>query len=313
LIQATVVDGKTTVDRLVRRLALIFGIVALATVALTARGSSPAWAASAGPAPIDYINYGTTNDPKQILDVYPASVANAPVVVIVHGGGWRTQGVHPPQTTQAAALQREGFAVFDINYDQDSATLSAFPTEITDVLLAIQWAINHTGLYNANPNNITLIGGSAGGQLVGMAALEAPTKLTGGAVKGVVSLSGPMNLPVLVHDVKIGTETNASLIKSVTWALGCVPLSCSAAHDVPWSPAHNVVSSTGARWLLFNSTAELMPTDQMDTMAFVLAVNGASVTTHLVPGRRHSFTYWSALDADGRTVNSTIYAFIKGL
>jgi acetyl esterase/lipase len=269
--------------------------------------------AQAQPAPLYDVNYGATNNSKQILDVFPASAVNSPLVVLVHGGGWRTQGINPPQTTEAAALQRQGFAVFDINYDQDSATQIAFPMEINDVLLATQWAINHAASYNANPNDIAYIGGSAGGQLAGMAALEAPSTLVGGTVRGVTTLSGPMNLPQRIYDVNNGTATDPSFTKSLTWALGCTPAACTSSQENPWSPAQNVKNSTGAKWLLFNSTAETMPIDQMYTMAYILAAFGASVAFHTVPGTRHSFTYWAALDSDGQGVNSTVYAFISSL
>src|SRR6185503_12613752 len=62
------------------------------------------------------IAYSEPRNPRQTLDVYrPASGRNLPVVVWVHGGGWRA-GDKTEIATKPAAFVRKGLIFISANY-----------------------------------------------------------------------------------------------------------------------------------------------------------------------------------------------------
>jgi acetyl esterase/lipase len=263
------------------RLALLVG-------AITLMGGATA---SASTAPITEIRYGPS--PSEQLAVYdpPNPVAT---VVLVHGGGWVHQSStsKPALGQEASALQSAGFAVFDVNYDQATETQRAFPLEVEDIVAATRFAIAHAAEYGGDPNNVVLIGNSAGGQLVMRAAA-----ILGTHVRGVVSLSGPTNFTTLVGDVQEGLITYSAFITDIDWALGCrarVPGSCDERYERYWSPIFNI--STTPAWLLFSAEIDLVPESQSQEMYDALRAAGASATLTVVPGKGHAVTYWSTIE-----------------
>jgi len=272
------------------------------------------------PARVANIAYtsGTCADTRtisnQMGDMYPSPVANSPVVVFVHGGGWignsRLQFVN-----EVRYLQAQNISVFNIDYCLDSTTISAFPMEVDDVKLAAQWAIANASQYNGNPSDVILLGGSSGGQLVGMAA-EQLNAAASGTIKGVVTLSGPTNFVSLVQDDYNGQITDTSFAANIPRALGCIikPITttkpentCSTTTETQWSPALQVNSSNcPAGWQIFNSQNELMPMDQPNAMISALQANNCQVTSQILPGTAHAFGYWSS-------VESSIASFIHSL
>jgi acetyl esterase/lipase len=286
-------------------LALAVSIAALAT-APSALGlttvSSPY-----GPV-YEHVSYGPRL--AEQMDIFESAASNSPIVVLVHGGGWRFQYALSRFAGEAKALQAQGFTVFDINYQQDSERRAAFPTESNDVVLATRWAMANAGQYHANPGNVVLLGGSAGGQLVGVAA-EQMNAAAPGTVKGVVSLSGPMNLESMLSLVEGGSYTNEEFAYSLNQALGRLPgttifASTSELESYPaaWSPALHVAPRTCAKWLLFNSQEEGIPLSQAQEMASAAAHAGCSASLQVVPGSKHAFGYFGL-------VANTIFDFIR--
>jgi pimeloyl-ACP methyl ester carboxylesterase len=124
-----------------------------------------------------------------------------------------------------------------------------------------------------------------------------------GAVKGVVSLSGPFNFPQIRADFRNKTITNESFKQSVHLALhwyGPFPQALAEA----WSPALHAPHSNCPPWLLFNSETELIPLAQAREMQSNLTAAGCSAKLVVVPGSAHSFEYWSQ-------VSQQINAFVS--
>ena len=147
--------------------------------------------------------YGT--DPAQILDIQSnTTYTSAPVVVLIHGGGWTTGNKTNPEGTYASYYLSQGFVVVAPNYrlvapNGSGGYINQFPTAMDDVALAISWFQANAAQYGANPNKIVLQGASAGSQIAAMLAYD-PTgfnnwglaaPLTG--IVGFVGDSGPYN------------------------------------------------------------------------------------------------------------------------
>ena len=281
-------------------------IMGLCVAGVLALGLSIPMTSYGAVAPLLNVPYGS--DALQIMDIYPASSSASPLVVLVHGGGWAT-GDKKTHHLEAEKLQAQGFAVFNIDYRLDSTTVSAFAMEVEDVEAAIRYAIAHAGSYGASPAKVVLIGGSAGGQLVGSAA-ELLNTSTVGTVKGVVTLSGASDFTALLRDDRRGL-LDPHFAKNVPQALGCeLETTCKTpgaeAWAIQWSPADQVTASNCPRaWLIFNSKDE-GSLDQPNAMTNALKRKHCQVTKDILPGAKHAFGYWP-------TVKPIIVSFIRAL
>jgi len=265
--------------------------VATAIAVGTAIGAVTCSAAFAAAPPIyKGISYGPSSGEKGT--VYAAAKPGATVVVLVHGGGWRTQTNEIEESSEARSLQLKGFTVFDINYDQDSPTTLAFPLEVAEVQTAIEWIIARASTYNGNAANVVLLGGSSGGQLVAMAA-EALDSAAPGTVRGVVSLSGPYDLQLLVQQAIKKEIKDLNYVKSIGQALGCASnlQTCSSSLEAEWSPDLHIPETGCPTWLLVSSVEVPTDTIQAEDMVAHLNESACPVTFKEVP-KGHGFYLW---------------------
>lgn len=123
------------------------------------------------------LEYGSVGGVSLKLDAYvPNGAGPFPAVILVHGGGWNAgdksggpkKGYMVPMH---AALEKAGFAWFEINYRL--APKHPYPACIEDVETAIRWVKAHAAQYHLDPKRIALSGESAGGHLVALAAVRA--------------------------------------------------------------------------------------------------------------------------------------------
>lgn len=115
-------------------------------------------------------------DPNLLsLDVYPAAECPAPVVVWVHGGGFRKGDKANGMRDKVAHWNGLGYTVVSVNYrltdDVDPDTVR-YPTHAQDVASAVSWVHDHVAEYGGDPDRIALVGHSAGAQLVASVATD---------------------------------------------------------------------------------------------------------------------------------------------
>jgi len=95
------------------------------------------------------------------LDLYLPSVKDkAPLVVWIHGGGWR-QGSKKKVPIQE--ITEHGFALASISYRFSETAV--FPAQIHDCKSAVRWLRANAGKYDYNADWIAVAGSSAGGHL----------------------------------------------------------------------------------------------------------------------------------------------------
>jgi acetyl esterase/lipase len=124
-----------------------------------------------GPLAFDFSSAGTT----------------APLVVIVHGGGWMA-GDSRELAGWNAWLNARGFAVASVEYRL--VPNGTWPAQRDDVLAAIDHLREKAALYGIDPDRILLLGRSAGGQIASaIAANDAPAWL-----RGCVCLYSPFDM-----------------------------------------------------------------------------------------------------------------------
>lgn len=107
------------------------------------------------------------------LDIYrPAQgegLADAPVLLQVHGGGWVMGSKEHQGVPLMQHMAARGWVCVSVNYRL--APRHPFPTQVIDVKRAIAWVKEHAADYGGDPGYLAITGGSAGGHLAALAAL----------------------------------------------------------------------------------------------------------------------------------------------
>ena len=104
-----------------------------------------------------------------------ASEASAPLIVFVHGGGWRVGHRRAPRETRDWSvgfferLCAAGFVVAAVSYRFSGE--AKFPAQLDDVVDAVRWLHDHAAEVGIDPQRTYLWGASAGGMLAALAAL----------------------------------------------------------------------------------------------------------------------------------------------
>lgn len=222
------------------------------------------------------LEYGRGGD--QTLRLHLARPKEAqgplPVVVAIHGGGWRggNKEMHIPNIE---ALAREGFLAVSIGYRL--APEHRFPAQIEDCKCAIRWLRAHASELNIDPQRIGAIGWSAGAHLAMMlGTMDAEDGFEGDGgwpdysskVQAVVAYAGPTDLTA---------EYPEEVVPIVEGFIG------GSQSEMPdrYRQASPVtyVSPGDAAMLIFHGTADtIVPYQQAVTM--VIALSEADV-----PGR----------------------------
>ncbi|MDE1907687.1 MAG: alpha/beta hydrolase, partial [Rhodospirillales bacterium] len=107
---------------------------------------------------------------RDSLDVYkPVHAHNAPVVVFYYGGSWQ-DGDKAMYRFVGATLAENGVVTIIPNYRLYPDTL--FPGFLQDSAAAFAWAHAHAADYGGNPDQIFVMGHSAGAYNAAMLALD---------------------------------------------------------------------------------------------------------------------------------------------
>jgi acetyl esterase/lipase len=152
----------------------------------------PESAAPGGPWPVQTLSYGTHPEQFGQLRTPPAGSAPVPVVVLVHGGYWRSRWRLDLMEPLAADLARRGIASWNIEYRRPDR--HGWDATTADVEAAVRHLDRLAGRYPVDLARVILVGHSAGGQLAVRAAADllADAGVVRPAV--VVSLAGVLDL-----------------------------------------------------------------------------------------------------------------------
>jgi acetyl esterase/lipase len=237
-------------------------------------------------APGDVLTYYGTNR-LQSSFVFPSPNPNSPIVIFVHGGGFNSSYA-TWEAGDVKDLQSAGFTVFDVNYNTDTTTTPAFPLETNDIVAATNWAIRYGFRYNGDNKHIIMLGGSAGGTLVALAAEELNASKPD-TVKTVVTLSSAMDFTQLPLD---------STREKALGCLGDEHVKCTTALEAKWSPQddNNITAANcPTDWLVINGSYEKQPVSQGVNMVNKLHALkcSARLVINTSPSTAHAFDYWN--------------------
>jgi acetyl esterase/lipase len=115
------------------------------------------------------IAYGKAGEIVLPLDLYrPKHIEQAvPGLIFIHGGGWAS-GDKEFYTYWAAHSAERGYVCASIEYRKSD--IAPFPAAVEDCKCAVRWMRANAAKYNINPDQIGVMGNSAGAHLAMMLA-----------------------------------------------------------------------------------------------------------------------------------------------
>ena len=223
----------------------------------------------------------------------------APVIVHVHGGGWRRGSRREPLPLLGTGfyddLAAEGFAVAAIDYRLSGE--ARFPAPLEDVRTAVGWVRDHAAAYGFDAGRVFLWGDSSGGHLALLAAL------TGAKVAGVVAWFPVTDLAGLPSDVaQAGGVPDAGPESREALLLGA-PASSVPELARQASPVTHAGPDAPPVLLMHGAADDMVPAAQSIRLAGALSAAGAAVELEIVPGATHFWT--GAADVAGIFSRST--------
>jgi acetyl esterase/lipase len=268
-----------------------------------------------------------------VLDLYlpPDAGRDAtryPLVVAVHGGGWqsghtRHSGAFANWPAALAAIANDGFVVASVEYRLSKE--APFPAAFDDVRDAIRWLRAHAADYGIDKHKVVVMGGSAGGQLVGLvgtacgdttnpsAPFDAdPVDIDESAcVQGVVAWYGVFDFGSLVATTAGGAPVPDVLGRYLGCGDGpCSPDTVRAASAIDW------VDADDPPFLLIHGVDDpVVSIEQSRRMHTALEDAGVPATLIEIPGVKHSFigaTPEATINASRKAWDSSI-AFIRNV
>src|SRR5262245_48410044 len=159
----------------------------------------PLWRPGEPPAdvcPVEVVREVAYGDARRHrLDLFlPKGKTDYPVVVLVHGGAWmlgdnRCCGLY---SSVGEFLAGQGVGAVLINYRLSPGV--KHPEHVRDVARAVAWTREHIAGYGGRPDQLFLLGHSAGGHLVSLLATDEKYLKAEGLdpahTRGVIAISG---------------------------------------------------------------------------------------------------------------------------
>ncbi len=224
------------------------------------------------------------------LDVYRArhgTPAHAPILLQVHGGGWRGGNRRQQARPLMDRLAARGWICASITYPLSPA--ATFPEHLVAVKRAIVWLKREAPRRGGDPDSIIVTGGSAGGHLAALAALtpsddsyQPGFEGEDTSVAGVVTLYG-------IYDFlnRNRTRDGWPLIPNVV--MKARPEDAPAAYRAA-SPLDRVTPAAPP-WLLIHGAQDAVvpPHESRQFYAALADVSDSLVVYAELPGATHTF------------------------
>ena len=216
-------------------------------------------------------------DARQTLDFWPGATAKAPLILFVHGGGWKRGS--KDNATGAAKVSHYnglGYAFASINYRLvPDATVEQQAQDVADALAYLREQAPALGV---DPNRIVLMGHSAGAHLVALVGTDMRYLTKAGlkpdAVRGVIALDGA------AYDVaRQMQEGNRVMASTYEQAFGTAP-----ARQRALSPTLQAATPNAPAFLLLH-VDRADGTAQANALAAALQAAGTPAELHALEGR----------------------------
>jgi acetyl esterase/lipase len=215
---------------------------------------------------------------KLKLDVYqplvrPAVGDKYPIVIVIHGGSWRSGDKQDWFVPHNRYIAGQGYVVFSIEYRLSDEAL--WPAQLEDVQTAIQWVKDHADQYGADASRIALMGRSAGGHLALMAAYCGDEATP---IKAVISIYGPVEMRWPEY------EDDSSIVA----LLGGLPQDKPREYDSA-TPLNFVRDGLPPTLVIEGGTDVIVPHHHGDKLANAMSMTDTKFVLLRAPWARHGF------------------------
>jgi acetyl esterase/lipase len=239
------------------------------------------------------IAYVKNGHERHKLDLYRPEKSNEarPLVVWIHGGGWRNGS---KTNCPAVPLVNRGFVVASINYRLSGHAV--FPAQINDCKAAIRWLRANAETYRINGDHIGVWGSSAGGHLVALLGTSGDVDDLEGdfghadqssRVQAVCDWFGPTDLLLMNEQAgDRGTIDHDAADSPESKLLGG-PLQENADKAKRAGPITYVTSDDPPFLIVHGNQDPLVHWQQSQMLADSLKDSGCDVTLTIVPGAGH--------------------------
>ena len=237
--------------------------------------------------PIRMIQYDLSYDPSvpsRKFDFYPSqSGGHAPLVVMLHGGGW-ISGDRTMYADEAAWYAEQGFHAACISYRL--APLFPFPAAVADVQTFLGFCRQNHDSLGVIPDQVFALGNSAGGHLACMAGLcetNLETDEPSQPANAVVSICG-------ITDIRNPEESQMPISMSfIEQFMG----GSHTGNEDQWalaSPITHITEDAPPFLIMHGTEDEIVPVDQARALYANLCSKGVPASLHLLDGENHSFS-----------------------
>lgn len=235
------------------------------------------------------IEYARTGETSLKLDLHRPQGENPPLIVYVHGGGWRAGS---KTDTPIVDLYDKGFAIASVDYRL--STLAVFPAQVHDIKAAIRFLRAKAGLYHINASKIAIIGSSAGGHLAALVGVSNGNPELEGKVgehldqssdvQVIVSFFGASNLEtILSQSTPKGRDFRIPALKLL---LGDTPDNKPELAKLA-SPVTHLDKNDPPLLLIHGDADPQMPPQQSQELTKAYESLGLPVTLVMLPGSLH--------------------------
>jgi acetyl esterase/lipase len=227
-------------------------------------------------------------DERHTLDLYlPHGAKNYPVLVFIHGGGWRA-GSKNMAVAHGLTFASHGIGFVSVGYRLSPKV--SHPEHIKDVAQAFAWVVHHLGKRGADVKRVFVSGHSAGGHLCALLATEpsylAAYKLSPADIRGVIPISGVFDVNSERMQKLFGDEESRKKASPLT----------GVRKDLP-------------PFLLLYAEKEPLG-KQAEQFAKALREAGARAEVKSIPDRNHGTVMMRAASADDPATKA-IFAFVQ--
>jgi acetyl esterase/lipase len=218
----------------------------------------------------------------------------APVVVLVHGGGWisgeRTQ---PRTASNAAWFAEQGYLAVSVDYPLSDDEHHFWDVVEPQVACALAWVGANAADHGGDASEVYLVGDSAGGNVALDVAYRAASgdlePACGGAVPPVTAVSTlyPVANPIDFHDNPdpvLGDRSRA-MVESYT---GGIPDEVPERYSAVW-PAEHASAASPPTLMVLGSSDHMVPTTGAEDLVDVLRANGVEHDLVEIPFAEHVF------------------------
>lgn len=188
------------------------------------------------------LSYG--RDPLQKLDYWKPVKKGSPLVVFVHGGGWKRGDKRDAAGQKAEHFRGQGYAFASINYRL--VPEHTVEQQARDVAAALAFLTNKAGNLGFDNNRIVLMGHSAGAHLSALVGTDMSYLKSAGfntkSLRGVIPLDGAC------YDVpKQIAQGGEFMHDTYLQAFGG-----DAARQIKLSPIHHATAPNAAEFLILH-------------------------------------------------------------